>query len=118
MVSLLDLFRPYGEPLVDVARFMVFLFASFIGIWIIEIWLCRNWRPAGRDTELNIYFSWLTLFTIYGAFETVFSIALLNHYIDNAYPQIYTFPYLAVALLSLGIAWYLNRKISHRINEL
>jgi hypothetical protein len=33
-------------------------------------------------------------------------------------PPIHVFPYLVVGLLSLGIAWHLNRKISHRISEL
>jgi hypothetical protein len=116
--GILELFKPSGEGARDVMRFLIFFFSSFFGIWMVELWLCRSWRPAGKDTELNIYFSWLALFTFYGGGETIFSVALLNYYIDNRLPPIHVFPYLVVGLLSLGIAWHLNRKISHRISEL
>lgn len=110
-----ELFKPedlYGT------RLLIFFFSSFVGIWIVELWLCRNWGPCGRDTELNIYFSWLALFTFYGGGVTIFYILLLDYYIKNGYPPVYGFPFLGIGLFSLGIAWYLNRKILHKISEL
>lgn len=112
-----DFFKPEGDIVLDALRFVIFLFGSFIGIWVIELWLCRNWRPS-KEIELNIYFSWLALFTVYGGIEIVFSLLLVNYYHNQGFDPNYAAPYLGLGLLSLGIAWYLNYKTADKISEL
>lgn len=116
MALIFDFFKPEGNIILDGLKFITFLLGSFIGIWIIELWLCRNWRPSKKDTELNIYFSWLTLFTFYGGLETIFSLSLLKFYKNNGFSLNYGAPYLGLGLIILGIAWYFNHKIAQKIS--
>lgn len=114
---ILSIFEPHGELLIDVVRFMIFSFLSFLVIWAIELWLCRNWRILRRDTEMNIYFSWLLLFTGYGTLVTAFAVLLGTLYREADIRSIYAVPYLILGLLALGLGWYLNRKIAGRVYE-
>ncbi|MDI6794079.1 MAG: hypothetical protein QME81_14660 [bacterium] len=115
--EIVGFFKPEANIIWDVLKFVIFLFCSFILIWMIELWLCRNWRPSRKDIALNIYFSWLALFTVYGGIEIIFSIILLNYYQNNGFTLYYTAPYFGLGALSLGTAWYFNRKIAGMLSE-
>ncbi|MBU0567049.1 hypothetical protein KJ693_04920 [bacterium] len=117
MDAIFEFFRPEVSIISEAIRFAVFLFGSFVAIWAVELWLCRSFRPSKKDAELNVYFSWLTLFTFYAGLETIFTISLLIHYKNNGVSLLHGLPYLALGLLSLGIAWHFNRMIAQRIEE-
>ncbi|MBU1487698.1 hypothetical protein KKH56_06610 [bacterium] len=118
MDAIFEFFRPEISIIGETIRFGVFFFGSFIAIWAVELWLCRSWRPSKKDIELNVYFSWLTLFTFYAGLETIFTISLLIYYKNNGISLLHGLPYLGLGLLSLGIAWYFNRKIAQKIFDL
>lgn len=118
MDAVFEFFKPGGSIIGEVIKFATFLLGSFVSIWAVELWLCRSWKPSGKDIELNVYFSWQALFTFYGGLETIFTISLLVYYKNNGFGLLYGLPYLGLGLLSLGLAWHFNRKIAQRIFDL
>lgn len=116
MDVLLEIFEPQGSWIIDALRFVIFFVLSFLAIWAVELWLCRNWRVVRNNTELNIYFSWLLLFTAYGVLVTGFAVMLATFYKEEGVRSIYAVPYSAMGFLALGFSWYFNRKIARKIS--
>jgi len=115
MDVIFEFFRPEVSTISEAIKFAIFFFGSFVAIWAVNLWLCRSLQPSKKDTELNVYFSWLVLWTFYGGLETIFTIFLLIHYKNNGANLLHGLPYLGLGLLSLGFAWHFNRKIAQRI---
>ncbi len=114
---MLEFFGPQHNLMVDILRPVIFFILSLLAIWLINLWLCRNLTMTRSDTELNIHFSWLLLFTGYGIVVSGFAIYLSTLFKEEKIESTYAVPYLILGLLGLGLGFYLNRKIAHRLSQ-